>query len=145
LSLEENKAVVRQLWSAVYARKWEAVAGLLTPDCWHQDMPAPDSGTGARGPKNIVERMRIGFDLIDRFDHEERSIVAEGHRVVIEHRERWHFKTQEVVQNELVSVHELRDGQIARWSDYWDINNMISQAPQWWVEEIAAASPQDFS
>ncbi|MDP6977761.1 MAG: nuclear transport factor 2 family protein [Myxococcota bacterium] len=143
MSLDENKAIVRQLWANVYDRDWKALASLLTDDCWQQDMPAPDEG--ARGPDNIVERMRIGFDLIDRFDNEEVRIVAEGNDVVIEHRERWHFRTGEVVENRLVSVHELRDGRVSMWCDYWDIQNMISQAPQWWIEKVAEASPRDFT
>ncbi len=145
MSLEENKAAVRQLWGHVYDRKWDALAALLTPDCWHRDMPAPDRDAGARGPKNIVDRLRIGFDLIERFDHEELRIVAEDDLVVLEHRERWHFGTGEVVENRLASIHELRDGKIVKWFDYWDINNMISQAPQWWVEKVAEASPRDFT
>ena len=60
---------------------------------------------------------------------------------MIEHSERWHFRTKEVVENQIVSVHELRDGKISLWRDYWDINSMLSQAPEWWVEAIANQSP----
>ena len=145
MTLEDNKAVVQKLWLAVYGRDWEGLAAVLTDDCWHQDVPAPDANAGARGAQNIVDRMRIGFDLSDRFEHEVKSLVAEGDFVVVEHVERWHFHTREIVENKLLTIHELRDGKVARWSDYWDIQSMISQAPQWWIEKIAEASPQDFS
>lgn len=131
------------MWRCVYDREWDTLRGLLADDCLFEDMPAPD--TGARGPQNIVERLRIGFDLIDRFEHFVLRVVAEDNSVIVEHRERWHFKTGEVVENDLISVHEVTDGKISLWRDYWDINSMISDAPQWWIEAVASQSPRDFS
>lgn len=142
-SLEDNKALIRMMWSCVYARDWQALTALLSEDCWHDDVPAPDPGV--RGAKNIVGRLRIGFDLIERFDHEEVRMVAEGNQVAFEHRERWYFETGEQVENQLVSIHEVRDGKVTLWLDYWDINNMFSNAPQWWVEKVAEESPGDFT
>lgn len=42
-------------------------------------------------------------------------------------------------------MHQVSDGKVSLWRDYWDINPMLTDAPQWWIEAGAAASPQDFS
>ena len=138
-----NKEIVLRMWSHVYLREWDELRDILAPGCKFEDMPAPDAG--AVGPENIVARLRIGFDLIDRFEHSVFRVVAEDTAVIVEHRERWHFKTGEIVENHLVSVHEIADGKISLWRDYWDINGMISKAPQWWIEAVAIESPRDFS
>jgi len=36
----------------------------------------------------------------------------------------------------VTSVHELRDGKITRWTDYWDMALLVSSAPQWWFEHV---------
>lgn len=139
----QSKELVLRMWSCVYARDWDNLRQLIADGCEFEDMPAPDSG--AVGPDNIVERLRIGFDLIERFEHHVFRIVAEDRSVIVEHRERWHFKTGETVENHLVSVHEVSGGKVSLWRDYWDINSMISNAPQWWIEAVAAESPRDFT
>lgn len=139
----QNKELVLRMWSHVYAREWDSLRNVLSEGCKFEDMPAPDAG--AHGPKNIVERLRIGFDLIDSFEHKVFRVVAEDNSVIVEHRERWHFKTGETVENHLVSVHEVSGDKISLWRDYWDINAMISNAPQWWIEAVANESPRDFS
>ncbi len=143
MTLDQNKRIVTQLWNHLYSRSWDELKLLLSDDCWHEDVSAPDPG--ARGPDNIIERVRIGFDHIERFEHDVLCIVADGNHVVVEHVERWYFKTREVVENRLVSIHEVTDGKISLWRDYWDISAMIAQAPQWWVEMVAEASPRDFT
>ena len=39
----------------------------------------------------------------------------------------------------------IRDGKIALWRDYWDMNTLMSGAPQWWIERLAEYSEKDFS
>jgi limonene-1,2-epoxide hydrolase len=141
--LIQNKQTALRMWSHVYSREWDALRDILAPECKHKDMPSPDAG--AIGPDDIVARLRIGFDLIERFEHTVSRVVAEEETVIVEHRERWHFETGEVVENHLVSVHEVSADKISLWRDYWDINGMLSSAPQWWIEAVANESPLDFS
>jgi limonene-1,2-epoxide hydrolase len=35
-----------------------------------------------------------------------------------------------------VSVMEVRAGKLVRWWDYWDMQTLMSAAPEWWVEHI---------
>jgi ketosteroid isomerase-like protein len=62
-----------------------------------------------------------------------------------EHTETWHFETGERVVNHFVTVHEVKDGRITLWRDYWDLNTLMSQAPQWWIERLAGFGDSDFS
>ena len=57
MSAAENKKVVHELWSALYRKDWEALAGLIAEDGHYEDVPAPDAG--ATGPANVVKRLRI--------------------------------------------------------------------------------------
>ena len=139
---ELNKAIVRKLWATLYTKNWEALEQLFSDDAFYEDVPAPDPG--ARGPKNIVMRLRIGLDPIARFEHHEHRIVAEADSVIVEHTEVWHFHTGEVMRNPFVTVHEVKDGKISLWRDYWDITTMMNSVPKWWIEQIMKRRAEEF-
>jgi len=42
-------------------------------------------------------------------------------------------------------VMEVEDNMIRLWRDYWDINTLMSNAPQWWLEHIMQFSVADFA
>jgi ketosteroid isomerase-like protein len=139
---DANKAAVRKLWSTLYTKDWDAVAALFSDDAFYEDVPSPDAG--ARGPRNIVTRLRIGLDPIERFEHHEHRIVAEGDSVIVEHTEVWHFHTGETMRNPFVTVHEVRDGKITLWRDYWDVQTMMNAVPKWWTLQIMKRRAEEF-
>jgi limonene-1,2-epoxide hydrolase len=143
MSAEENKRVVESMWKTLYTKDWAKLAGFFTPDAFYEDVPAPDAG--ARGPENIVRRLRIGLDAVERFEHHFHRIVADGDSVVLEHTEVWHFHTGEVMRNPFVTVHELEGGRIRLWRDYWDMNTMMQAVPKWWIEQIAKHHEAEFA
>ena len=57
----------------------------------------------------------------------------------------WVFKTGETAGHTFVTVHEIRDGLVYRWTDYWDMNKFISQFPGWFLEEMARHSADEFT
>ena len=140
---EANKRVVERLWTTLYAKDWDALAAILHDEVFYEDVPAPDPG--ARGPANVIRRLRIGLDPIERFEHHFHRIVAEGQSVVLEHTEVWHFHTGEVVRNPFVTIHEVEGGRIRLWRDYWDLNTMMAQAPRWWIERLAKVDASEWS
>ncbi len=140
---EANKQVVHELWQALYRKDWDGVAGLIASDGHYEDVPAPDAG--ATGPANVVTRLRIGLDSVERFEHEIHRVVAEGASVIVEHTETWHFHTGEAVRNPFVTIHEVEDGKIKLWRDYWDLGGLMAQAPKWWIEAIAKRGEAEFS
>lgn len=142
MGAEENRKVVESMWRCLYAKDFDGVAAHIAPDGHYEDVPAPDAG--ATGPENVVKRLRIGLDPVARFEHEIHRVVAQGDDVVVEHTEVWHFETGEVLRNHFVTVHEVRNGKIALWRDYWDLNTMMAQAPKWWIERLAGFDPSEF-
>jgi limonene-1,2-epoxide hydrolase len=132
----ENKTTVGNLWSALYARDWEGIARLFGPESEYTDVPSPADDV-ARGPASIVARLRLGLERLSGYEHDLRLMVAEGDTVVTEHAETWHWHTGETVTLPFVSVHDLRDGVILRWWDYWDLQTLMNGAPDWWIAHIA--------
>jgi ketosteroid isomerase-like protein len=143
LAERENKAIVARLWQALYAKDWDGVAASIAERGHYEDVPTPDPG--ATGPANVVKRLRVGLDPVERFEHAVHRVVAEGEVVVVEHTETWHFATGEQLTNDFVTIHVVRDGKIELWRDYWDLNRMMAQAPKWWVERLAQQDPSEWS
>ena len=42
-------------------------------------------------------------------------------------------------------MHELSDGKIIKWSDFWDVNNFVGQFPQSFLETMAKSQGADFT
>ena len=143
MGIDDNKRAVARLWECLYRKDWDGVAACIAHDGFYEDVPAPDRG--ARGPANVVKRLRVGLGPVARFEHEVHRVVAEGSSVVVEHTETWHFESGEKVVNHFVTVHEVRDGKITLWRDYWDLGTMMSQAPKWWIEQIARHTEAEWS
>jgi limonene-1,2-epoxide hydrolase len=140
VSIEANKALVGSFWNALYARDWEAVAGYFGEDSEYTDVASPADDV-ARGPDQIVARLRLGLERISAYEHDLRLVVAEGDAVVTEHTETWHWHTGEQVALPFVSVQELRGPVILRWWDYWDMQTLMQAAPDWWIEHVAEGYP----
>jgi ketosteroid isomerase-like protein len=136
MTSDENKEIVRRLWDALYRRDWDGIAGCFDARSEYTDVPSPADDV-ARGPALIVARLRLGLERISGYEHDLRLMVAEGDTVVTEHTETWHWHTGEQVTLPFVSVHELRDGTIVRWWDYWDLQTLMGAAPDWWIEHVA--------
>jgi len=141
---EENKETVRQFWSDLYEkRNYDKVGEYFSKDGLYRDIAASDQG--ARGPKAIAKRLKIGLEVIEQHVHHLHHMVAEGNIVITVHTEDWHFHTGEVVPLPFVSVQVFdENGKIKEWSDYWDMNTLLGNAPQWWLEHIAKFSEEDF-
>jgi len=132
-----DKQRVLEFWDALYARDWDAIASFFTGDSEYTDVASPADDV-ARGPEQVVARLRLGLEKISGYEHDLRLIVAEGCTVVTEHTETWHWHTGEQVTLPFVSVQELSGGSILRWWDYWDLSTLMNAAPDWWIEDIAS-------
>jgi limonene-1,2-epoxide hydrolase len=135
VSAVDNKAIVTRFWAALYARDWDGIESFFGEDSEYTDVPSPPDDV-ARGPDLILARLRLGLEPIAGYEHDLRLMVAEGDTVITEHAETWHWHTGEEVTLPFVSVHELRDGTIVRWWDYWDLQTLMNAAPSWWIEHI---------
>ena len=142
MSIDRNRETVLAMWNALSARDWEALTGCLTADVHYEDVSTEDAG--ARGPENVVKRLRIAFDHLSDHQHTVHHLAAEGNLVLLDHTEVWTFERGEKATNTFATVHEMRDGKIALWKDYWDVTTFVGQFPPWFLEVLARASEADF-
>ncbi|MEO2166509.1 MAG: nuclear transport factor 2 family protein [bacterium] len=142
MSEQQNRETVNTLWHALSARDWDTLKSCLTDDIHYEDVPTED--TGAIGPENVVKRLRIAFAHLIDHNHEIHHLAIDGDLAMLDHTETWTFKTGEKAVNRFATIHEMRDGKVAQWSDIWDVNKFISQFPGWFLEEMAKAHAADF-
>lgn len=141
---QNNKALVERFWQEVYVgRDYDAVAKYFAEDGVYEDVPSP--GSAAIGPQAVATRLRIGHEPVESFKHEIHRMVAEGDTVITEHTETWCFHTGEVVPLPFVTIQTIADDKITLWRDYWDLNTLMNNVPQWWVEHIMTFSTEDFN
>lgn len=122
------------MWRALEAHDWESLKSYLAPDCLYVDMPLP--AAGARGPEDIVKRLRLLFDRLARYEHHGGRMVADGVDVMYEHSETWYFPTGEQGTLRFATVHQVVDGKITVWKDYWDYAALASIAPPSYFDNI---------
>ena len=127
-------AAVLGLWQALSRRDWDAVKTFLSPDCLYVDMPVP--ALAARGPDDIVKRLQMGLAPLAGYENHDGVLVSNGSDVIYEHSETWTFQTGEQGVLRFVTVHKVVDGKVTVWKDYWDMNSLVSFAPQ--AHELAA-------
>jgi limonene-1,2-epoxide hydrolase len=139
-SVEQNLALVRRFWDDLYAHEFARLAAYFTPDAVYDDVPIP--AARVVGPAAIVRKLEIGLGRVPRHVHHLRRLVADDAAVVTEHVEDWCFADDHVVSLPFVSVQEIRDGRIGRWSDYSNIDTLLSAAPAWWLEHVTTAWAQ---
>ena len=132
------KEVVTELWSALSKRDWDTLAAVLADDCIYYDVPVGPAAA-ARGPRDVVARLRIGLEQLAEYENFDGRMVAEGDTVMYEHSERWQWTTGETVVLPFVTVHEVRDGKVSLWADYWDYGTLLGAAPAAWQESLATA------
>jgi len=130
-----NAELIESFWADLFRRDFDAVGAWFTADGHYTDVPAPEEG--AFGPAEVAARLRLGLEPLARYEHVPGwTIIAQGDLVMTEHVERWTWDSGETVDLPFVSVHELRDGKIVRWWDYWDLGTLMNAAPASWVEHI---------
>ena len=130
--------LVTRFWAALAARDFDAVGAFMAPDGHYVDVPVKDVEPGAFGPAETAARLRLGLAPLHGYELHDGSIVASGSMVVTEHAETWTWEPGVTVTLPFASVMELRDGKVARWWDYFDLNTLMGAAPAWWLEHVAA-------
>ncbi len=142
MSAAENKKTVQAMWQALSEMDWEAMKACMHADIHYQDVPSDDPG--AHGPENTIRRLAIAFNHLSKQEQITHHIVAEGDVVFLDHTEKWTFNTGETAEHTFATLHEMKDGKVYRWSDYWDLQKFVSQFPDWFLEEMARHTAADF-
>jgi limonene-1,2-epoxide hydrolase len=131
------REVVFGLWQALSRRDWDAVKTFLSADCLYVDMPIP--AAAARGPEDVVKRLKVGLEPLAGYENHEGLLVCNGPDVMYEHSDTWTFRTGEQGTLRFVTVHKIVGGKITVWKDYWDMNSLVSFAPPNHFENLAKA------
>lgn len=128
--------LVAAFWDALYTHDWTRLREFFDEESIYYDVPTGPS-TAAKGPDDIVARLRLGLDGIAEHAHGPRVLrLTDGDVVMTEHTEIWRWHTGEEAVLPFVSVQWVRDGVIAMWKDYWDYNTLLGTAPQWWQDRL---------
>ncbi|KAA0081989.1 nuclear transport factor 2 family protein [Mycolicibacterium sp. P9-64] len=135
MSVEDT---VRGLWKALSERDWDGVAASVSDDCIYVDMPVGPTAA-ARGPEDIVKRLKIGIEPLASYENFTGLLLADGSDVMYEHHEEWHWKTGESAVLQFVSVHRVENGKVTLWKDYWDMGALANHAPPTWMADFATA------
>lgn len=132
---DDNRATIEQFWEDLFRRDFDALAGRFAADGEYTDVATPADDV-ARGPAQVAARLRLALGPLAAITDERRSMLADDTTVVTERVEHWEWPSGETMALPVVSVHELRDGRIVRWWDYWDMAVLVNSAPQWWFEHV---------
>ena len=135
MSVEDT---VRGLWKALSARDWDSLKTFLSDDCIYLDVPVGPAAA-ARGPEDIVKRLKIGIEPLASYENFDGLMLNNGTDVMYEHHEEWHWPTGESAVLNFVSVHRVENDKITLWKDYWDMGALANNAPPTWMEDFANA------
>lgn len=134
----ELTATVHAMWQALSARDWAGMQQHLSEDCIYLDVPVGPAAA-ARGPVDIVKRLKIGLEPLASYRNFPGLMVDNGLDVMYEHQEQWVWATGESALLNFVSVHKVQDGKITLWKDYWDMGALANSAPPTWLADFADA------
>jgi len=132
---DENRTVVEGFWGDLYRQDLAATAARFSAEGEYTDVGTPEDDV-ARGADEIVRRLTLAWGKVTSISDERRHLVAGDDTVMTEHVETWVWPTGETLALPVMSVHELRDGKIVRWTDYWDMAALVNAAPAWWFEHV---------
>ena len=135
MSVEET---VLGMWHALSDRDWEKLKTFIADDCIYVDMPV-GLAAAARGPEDIVKRLKVGLESLAGYENHDGVLVSNGVDAMYEHSETWNWVTGESTVLQFVTVHKVRDDKITLWKDYWDFGGLLNHAPADWMEQLAAA------
>ena len=126
------------LWQALSRRDWDAVKTFLSDDCVYVDMPVGPT-LAARGPDDIVKRLKVGLEPLAGYENHDGVLVSNGSDAMYEHSETWNWSSGETAVLQFVTVHRVENGKVTVWKDYWDMGSMTAQAPPTWLEDLGTA------
>jgi len=138
VSAEDVERTVREMWKTLSERDWDALTDYLADDCIYLDVPTGPT-LAARGPEDIVKRLKIGLEPLASYQNFDGLMISNGADVMFEHHEEWHWATGESAVLNFVTVHRVENNKITLWKDYWDMAALANHAPPTWLEDLMAS------
>ncbi len=113
---------VHAFMTAAANRDYDTALGLLTDDVEYQNMPLPPVH-GAAAVKETLEMLLASAESSEWVVHRE---AASGDLVLNERTDRF-LVNGNWLELPVAGVFELRDGRIALWRDYFDLETIMKQ------------------
>lgn len=121
----QSVALIRRFLEACVRADCDEFASYFTEDAVWSNAPWEP----VRGREAIRETLRRGAQSMMALPWEIRHIVADGEVVLTERVD--HFQIDESpISVPCMGIFELRDGKIAAWRDYWDLQQFERQLPK---------------
>jgi hypothetical protein len=136
--VSDVESTVLGLWRALSNRDWDRLRTFLSDDCIYVDMPVGPAAA-ARGPIDIVKRIKVGIEPLAAYENHDGLLVTNGADAIYEHSETWTWASGETAVLPFVSVHRVVDGRVTLWKDYWNFSTLADQAPADWLTQLASA------
>lgn len=136
--MSDVEATVLGLWAALSKRDWDGIKTFLADDCIYIDVPTGPA-LAARGPDDIVKRLKIGLEPLAEYVNHDGLIVSNGADVMYEHSETWTWPAGETAVLNFATVHRVEGGKVTRWKDYWDMAALQNFAPPTWMADLMAS------
>ena len=133
--MSKNIEIIRRFFNALERLDLDAVAEFFTEDGIYHDIPVPTDPTVGR--EGIRKKLELVANATDRLEMQLSSVIGEGDTVMTERVEIWHFPTGERPRLPVMSIFEMKDGRIAAWREYWDLNMLMSQLPPDYLEALS--------
>ena len=126
--------LIEAFFQKLEAMDWEGAGRLFTEDGVYCDEPMRElDGVGPAGVTAKLEKIAG----LDAFPMCVDTVVGDARRVTSRRTEEWHFKTGEVLKLPVVCIHEIEDGKIKRWHEFWNMPDFMAQLPKGWLEAAA--------
>jgi limonene-1,2-epoxide hydrolase len=119
----DNEAVVRRFCAAWSRRNIEELLGYFAADATYHNMPMPPV-TGHDGIRQVLEMF---VPPAERIDFEVAQVASNGAVVFTERVDRFVIGGKEIALP-VAGVFEIRDGKIAAWRDYFDMQTFTAQS-----------------
>ncbi|MBW1900883.1 MAG: nuclear transport factor 2 family protein [Deltaproteobacteria bacterium] len=133
--MSKNIEIIHRFFDALERLDLDAVSEFFTEDGIYHDIPVPTDPTVGR--EGIRKKLELVANATDRLEMQLSSVIGEGDTVMTERVEIWHFPTGERPRLPVMSIFEMKDGRIAAWREYWDLNMLMSQLPPDYLEALS--------
>lgn len=130
-----NIDLVESLFEALGRMDFEAVGRFFADDGTYADAPLPRMD--AVGPAAVTEKLIREIVAVARFVMGVDTVVGNARCVTIRRTEEWHFTTGEVAKISVLCVHEIANGKVANWQEFWDHRSLMKQLPPIWHDTRA--------
>ena len=133
-----NIDLVEAFFQTLEKMDFEATGRFFTDDGVYCDEPAHEMN--ATGPAGVTQKLAKSITGLKAFIMGVDTVVGDAGRVTTRRTEEWHFSTGEVAKLPVLCMHEIEDGKIKRWHEFWNMPSLIAQMPPSWIEERARQS-----